>query len=384
METEIIQLAEQLPIPSSGSEGVGNGFVKAFVPVGSCETLLHQFGLLRRSQFWSWVRLRLRFAIRQRASDTRTVWLKSGDIDIPPELAAAHPAGDLVFFVGAGASCDSPSDLPNFEKLVEKIAARNGLDYNAAHPFDEILGRFQADGVDVHREIQEIISNPASKPNKLHKAIVELATVFDKPQIITTNYDRHLSQAMTSVLADGDEYDEFPSMAFPQRDDFTGIVYLHGSVREPPENMVATDSDFAKAYLLAASTASQFLGRVFENSTVLFIGYSHSDTLMGYIARGLPAGTRRYAFYEINKEQRWDEFGIVPVQCDGYEFLPDALRDWASQARRGIGDHEQNIRRIAETSHPLQPADESDMREALVHIERLCVSSQNTLAAPNG
>ena len=305
------------------------------------------------------------------------MWLKAGDIEIPGELAAALPAGDLVLFVGAGASCDPPSDLPGFKKLVEMIADRN----DRQRPVDDAaldkeLGRLQDSGVGVHREIQEIIDDPASEPNKLHEAIVELASVFNKPRIITTNYDRHLSEVMSHSLADRGGFDEFPSMAFPQRDDFTGIVYLHGSVREPPENMVATDVDFAKAYLLAASTASQFLGRVFENSVVLFIGYSHSDTLMGYVARGLPADTKRFALYDVTEEEQWADFGIKPIPYEGHEVLPGALREWAALARRGIGDHEQNIRRIAQTSPPLQPEDESDMREALGDIERLRIFSE--------
>ena len=82
--------------------------------------------------------------------------------------------------------------------------------------------------------------------------------------------------------------DEYPSLAFPQREDFTGIVYLHGSVKEPAQHLVVTDADFGKAYLEAPWTAAQFLSGVFRNSTVLFVGYSHDDTLMEYLARSLP------------------------------------------------------------------------------------------------
>ena len=113
-------------------------------------------------------------------------------------------------------------------------------------------------------------------------------------------------------------------MAFPQREDFTGIVYLHGSVREPAENLVVTDADFGEAYLEAPWTAAQFLSRIFRRSTVLFIGYSHEDTLMEYLARSLPPESERFAFCLDAGEgnDRWREFGIQPVPYTTHEALP--------------------------------------------------------------
>lgn len=53
--------------------------------------------------------------------------------------------------------------------------------------------------------------------------------------------------------------------------------------------MVLTDADFGRAYL-TEGWARRFLVEVFRQYTVLFVGYSHSDVVMNYLARASPAG----------------------------------------------------------------------------------------------
>ena len=50
--------------------------------------------------------------------------------------------------------------------------------------------------VDVHERVREHIADPDSRPNDLHRAIVDLALTSERPRIITTNYDRHLSTCL--------------------------------------------------------------------------------------------------------------------------------------------------------------------------------------------
>ena len=40
------------------------------------------------------------------------MWM--GGVDVPQELIDAHQRGELVIFVGAGASMSAPSNLPDF------------------------------------------------------------------------------------------------------------------------------------------------------------------------------------------------------------------------------------------------------------------------------
>ncbi|HEY8753216.1 MAG TPA: hypothetical protein VIM40_06180 [Arthrobacter sp.] len=48
-----------------------------------------------------------------------------GEVDVPRELVDAGRSGELVLFVGAGASIDAPSSLPSFDRLTKDIAARS-------------------------------------------------------------------------------------------------------------------------------------------------------------------------------------------------------------------------------------------------------------------
>ena len=320
------------------------------------------------------------------------VRLNPGNVEISGDLVSAHTDGRLVLFVGAGASVDPPSGLPRFSELATNIAEKSRQPPPQEDlPLDRELGRMKDAGADVHQLAKDIIGDPLSEPNKLHEAIVELASQYHKPRIITTNYDRHLS---TCLLERG-EFDEYPSRAFPQWEDFTGIVYLHGSVKEPADRLVVTDGDFAETYLLAPWTASQFLGRLFSSSTVLFIGYSHSDTLMEYLARGLPAESKRYVLCDNPEDEKWGTFRIEPIGIGNNGALPELLRDWARQAQMGALDHDQRLRGIVQTEPPPDddpapdddaisgpkrnrgnvrlpaPEDESYLRETFEVVERL-------------
>ena len=50
-------------------------------------------------------------------------------------------------------------------------------------------------------------------------------------RIVTTNYDLHLS---TVLSMRGIQLEEYIAPALPMGDDFTGVVYLHGSVQQEP------------------------------------------------------------------------------------------------------------------------------------------------------
>jgi NAD-dependent SIR2 family protein deacetylase len=118
-----------------------------------------------------------------------------GGVEIPAPLIDAHESGELVIFVGAGASIPWPSSLPGFKSLVQTICDQSNL--NAVikvedHRLDENLSEIQDRGVAVHQRVAELTDKPGSRPSSVHKAIIKLASA-KTPRIITTNYDRHLS-----------------------------------------------------------------------------------------------------------------------------------------------------------------------------------------------
>jgi NAD-dependent SIR2 family protein deacetylase len=143
-----------------------------------------------------------------------------GNVDIPAAVVDAHRAGDLVLFVGAGASMDPPAGLPNFTSLAANIADESAFAHteNDLDRPDVLLGRVRDRDVDVHRRVATQIGRSDSQPNRLHRGIMRLAATTMTPRVVTTNYDHHLS----TVWPEGaPTLEEFAGPALPVGDDFT-------------------------------------------------------------------------------------------------------------------------------------------------------------------
>lgn len=299
------------------------------------------------------------------------VWIR--DVDVPSELVAAARAGQLVLFVGAGASRDEPAGLPDFRSLIEEIGravgnAPEGDDFR--HP-DVYLGRLADAGIDVHRLVANAINKPGSKPNALHHAIVRLAGVHPKPRIITTNYDVHL---IAAAAAQGLSLDVFQAPALPVGDDFQGVVHLHGSLEQEARRLVVTDKDFGRAYLLEA-WAARFLERMFSAFTVLFIGYSHGDVVMQYLARSLGSSGKRFVCTSDADDPAWRQYGLTPVPyevMDGsHAALPRFVARWAELSSMGQTQHRALIVDLVAAGPPAIPEEVSYLDEVLEHPERI-------------
>jgi hypothetical protein len=116
---------------------------------------------------------------------------------------------------------------------------------------------------------------------------------------VTTNFDTHFSVAAEGLFQA--KVETFYGPALPLGYDFTGLVYLHGCAGKDAGRCVLTDGNFGRAYLTDA-WATRFLAAMFTQYVVLFVGYSHDDPVMNYLARGLsPIGQKsRFAFAEPN------------------------------------------------------------------------------------
>lgn len=293
------------------------------------------------------------------------MWIR--DVDVHRALIDAHRSGDLVIFVGAGASRDSPADLPDFRALARDIAAdaQAEVGHRELEQPDVLLGRLLDRQVDVHHRVRDRLGVSSSTPNRLHRAIVDLATSGPTVRIVTTNYDRHLS---TTLHSRGIDVAEFAGPALPMGDDFAGLVYLHGRLQQEPRQLVVTDRDFGRAYLRDA-WAARFLERMFAAYTTLFVGYSHGDVVMRYLARSLGGDAPRYILTPEPDAQDWSQLGIEPVGytvTDGsHSALVDAIEGWASFTRMGLLDHRQYAARLLSVP-PSQVPEEASYLEALI------------------
>mgnify|MGYP003144015208 FL=1 len=129
---------------------------------------------------------------------------QAGGISLPQELDRALSSDKLVFFVGAGVSSASPSNLPGFLGLAADIANDMGhSDWVPEKPdpsihFDEIMGRLNDLHGDAHARVSARL-RPITEPNTYHEDLIALATVNgNKPRIVTTNFDLLFEEASSA------------------------------------------------------------------------------------------------------------------------------------------------------------------------------------------
>jgi Domain of unknown function (DUF4020)/SIR2-like domain len=294
------------------------------------------------------------------------------EIDFPKPLLDAQRVGSLVIFAGAGVSIPPPSNYPNFGNLADQVAP-GVLTREQHEPVDRFLGRLAHRKVDVHARVQALLSDPASAPNALHFDLLRVFGSAAKVRLVTTNFDLHFSTA-TKDIYPREPLDTYSAPALPVGDDFTGLVYLHGSVDKPPHRLILIDSDFGRAYL-TEGWARRFLQRLFNRYVVLFIGYSYSDTVMTYLTRGLPPNPtelNRYALAKAGQAEYWNYLGITPLEYELVEtaenkhiHLAEAVSQWAKIANTGVLEREAEVKRIVEGPVPLGTEEQDYIESSL-------------------
>ncbi len=295
------------------------------------------------------------------------------DVDLPESLIGAQRSGTLVVFVGSGVSIGPPSNLPDFKQLTAQVAGGALAPEDGELP-DRFLGRLERkQGIQVHLRILNIINAPNSKPTPLHKSLLSLFRTPDVVRVVTTNFDRHLSTVAKKLFQNDVEI--YCAPALPLGREFNGIIYLHGSVDKGQESLVATDSDFGRAYL-TDGWATRFLCEMFAKYTVLFVGYSHDDPVMRYLARGIVSETR-YAFTEYGQDEHWRFLGITPVtyqlkdEPNRHSALGEAVITWVKRAKMGALGDEREIREIVKSNPPLEKETADYIEDALKDLVKL-------------
>jgi hypothetical protein len=286
------------------------------------------------------------------------MWITS-EVELPQAVLDAQAAGKLVFFVGAGASVARPSSLPLFRKLAEQLADLARVPFDSSVAIDFFLGSLPAN-FDIHSHARDLLQLPGSTFNSTHSALASIASSIPPLRIVTTNFDNHLSAA---AEADGIAIaDTWIGPALPIGDHFEGIVHLHGSLNRAAQELVLTDEDFGRAYLTYA-WATRFLIPMFQEFTVVFVGYSHDDPIMRYLALGLPSRTPRFVFTQKlpSDDPKWGRLGIEPITYPvvggDHAALPAALTAWAVRSRMGQIEHAAQVRSIVGAGPRMTPVD---------------------------
>ena len=293
--------------------------------------------------------------------------MRISGVDFPIDLLKALRDGELVVFAGAGVSIGPPACLPNFRRLANEVASGTGEIRDKHEQEDRFLGWLHHRGINVHEITAQVLSGRGGKspdPNNLHFDILRLYLKSESVRIVTTNFDLLFEQAADVV------YEATPTPystpALPPARDFAGIVHVHGDITRP-DNMVLTDADFGRAYL-TEGWARRFLAALFSSFPVLFIGYSHNDVVMNYLARALPnRDTERFTLVASDEDEaarrKWQLLGIQRIEyrksADGaHQGLNEGMAGLAEFAQRDMVDWKRLITEIAEQP---PPSDEEQM-----------------------
>ena len=280
--------------------------------------------------------------------------MKIAGVDYPDALLNALRSDHLVVFAGAGVSMGSPAGLPDFTRLALLIAEGTGESVAESETVDRFLGRLRNRGANVHSRAAEILERSAPEPTVIHRDLLRLSREPRQTRLVTTNFDDLFEKAALAQFSSSISLFQAPALPLGNR--FRGIVHIHGSVKEP-EEMILTDEDFGRAYLTESDGwARRFLINLFAEYTILFVGYSHSDTIMTYLTPSLPRGSGRELFALTGEKAgdgtHWRRMGIEPILFDqadssDYSKLEESLAKLADFKRRGVLEWQSEISIVA-------------------------------------
>ena len=295
--------------------------------------------------------------------------------DIPTALLNRLDSGTVVFFCGAGISATPGSNLPGFCKLVDYVykanhvepddVEREALDRAEPDPVErEALDRDEPDPRRRHpsfdkalgllerrlgaQKVRETVISRLREPAKgeliVHKALIDLSRHPTGVRLITTNFDSRFVEAGVQES----EVDAAPKLPVPRPHSWSSVVHLHGRIPPTGEaaDFVLTAADFGRAYL-TERWAARFVTEVFREFTVVFVGYSLSDPVMGYLVDALAAERAKggqfaeaYAFADHDgtpagierTSDAWRAKNVSPLlynSVDDHSRLAETLVRWA-------------------------------------------------------
>ena len=272
--------------------------------------------------------------------------------DIPGELIQNQEAGEMVFFCGAGISV--PAGLPSFPRLVQQL-----YDVLYTSPslgeqrkieqgdFAEVLGALEkrvTNGAMRSEVVRLLSATPKQGSLRLHRALLRVSRNPSGMHLVTTNYDDNFARA------NGPDHLHFhvgPSV--PDLDNWNSVAHLHGRIKAavaeptvPP--LVLTDADFGKAYV-NKGWAAQFVSKLMDRYTVVFVGYSMADVVLRYLTRAVTSQPVHNPIYSLvgyrdaaqrsQRKSEWREQGIHAVlyhSGNEHELLVRTVEEWARLA----------------------------------------------------
>ena len=228
-------------------------------------------------------------------------------------LAEELEKGKLVVFVGAGVSKNS--GLPDWKELIKDYAEYRGIKEFTSKEYltipEEVFERY---GSLKYYEIAEKRFLGKYVPNSIHRILKKMKLTY----IITTNYDTLIEDEIKNLQIVSKDED------LPYTNSNRMLIKMHGDFEN--KNIVLKKSDYDN-YEKNFQLISTLVKGLFTTNTVLFIGYSYSDTnvqqIMNWIKEILKEKTRKAFLVEFTNEDNKEEENGEQINKISLKLLND-------------------------------------------------------------
>lgn len=256
--------------------------------------------------------------------------MENRDEDVE-KLIQAVGREDLIVFVGAGVSrlVGGPSWDELSKKYLKHLYINKVINYST---YEYLHKQETRKLISICKEIEKsapripqfdisrLLKNPRMDEelkscSDIHSHLYNLSSIF-----VTTNFDDHIDKVVINRLNMQKSrqkevsnstsnpityhYAEINSTSLLQNGN---VIHIHGSVNDPKERgLVLTITDYFKAYNDGESMLPNFLDTIFNEKTVLFIGYGLEEyEILEYMLNRKRRITdiRHYMLYGLPKEE---------------------------------------------------------------------------------
>lgn len=276
---------------------------------------------------------------------------------VPDEIKDAVNNGTLAVFIGAGVSrlvgCEGWDALA--KRLVSRCHRESIINYKENNTLSQIQDHKKTITICYHlfhnNHHADIFYEEMNKALR-EGADVETPNIYDdiyrlRGLFITTNADTHFDRLFNppNILYRASDFRA-------DRLDSTNLYHIHGSVRDR-ESLIFTVSKYMQMY--TGKAFKRFLGRIFREFTVLFLGYGVAEfEILEFILRENPRNPalapRHFmlsAFYRgeeniLSYEQAYyNDLGInilgYEKDDNGYRQLIEVIRRWNEDINQVTG-----------------------------------------------
>jgi hypothetical protein len=286
----------------------------------------------------------------RKAPDLREIF------DPPDEIVEAGLNGDLVFFIGSGASrlLGLPSWAGLAEKAIEDLRQCGYLNFSEIEQLNsldpkKLLSIAYSIAEDNRYELNLAKHLAAkSESDSIYKAINDIGC-----SCVTTNYDELLAPRFAATKDGSTTAASLHRVCDKEKfyakllNEPGTVVHLHGAISEP-RSMIVTTKDYLEHY--DHEKVQEFLGELFEKKTILFLGYGldEAEVLEHILRRGSVKSTkdrRRFALqgfflsqkplYENLHTYYEKSFGVHLLgfvrDHENYKCLEAIIKTWANK-----------------------------------------------------